>query len=61
MSDEEMGPLTPEESARLNARVEAATELIERAYDDARDVVYGNGFYGNLAHLVDIYCRRAAA
>jgi hypothetical protein len=37
--------------------------LFERACDDARDVIYGNGLYGNgndiLALLVDIYCRRA--
>ena len=44
-------------------RVDAATELIEKACDDAREVIFGAGFYGNendiLAILVDIYCRRA--
>jgi hypothetical protein len=44
-------------------QADAATELIETPCDDAREVIYGAGFYGNdndiLAILVDIYCRRA--
>ena len=50
-------------SASISTGKGCATELIERACDDARDVVYCNGLYGNehdvLASLVDIYCRRA--
>jgi hypothetical protein len=44
-------------------RVDAGLELLDGACDDIKEVVYGNGLYGNefdiLALLVTIYCRRA--
>jgi hypothetical protein len=44
-------------------RVDAATEILERACDDIRDVIYGHGVWGNdhdvLAHLINVYCQRA--